>query len=363
MRRDNNGVASTNVKMDAPRIAALDGLRTMAISIVLLGHFWSFPSGDVVLNRLFDPGWMGVDLFFVLSGFLITSILLRTRQDANYFRNFYARRVLRIFPAYYLLLLIVLVVVPIFRPLKIGVSKDSWMYWLFLGNFALAHGWQMLRIDITWTLAIEEQFYIIWSVVVRYISSISPLCIIICVIAPIARFVLWEAGVSWLWLHMMTPLRADAFAWGALVALRPYRYKVLSVLIVPLVLLCAANRYGQATMFVSTVGYSLNAACAAGLISLALCGGRFARVLAFRPVAYVGKISYGIYLYHPICFLVVTYLVHIPRDTMGGLMRILIVAPTSIAIAAASYHLFEQPILGLKSRFSLVRKDGVLEST
>src|SRR6185312_12498830 len=207
------------------RIPQLDGLRAIAISMVLVSHFWTYPANTTALNRLFSSGWLGVDLFFVLSGYLITSILLRTRDSATYFRTFYMRRILRIFPPYYLLLLIVLVLLPLARPLGGELAAEQWTFWLFLGNFFLAHGWQMLRIDLTWSLAIEEQFYLVWPALVRYCNRIGPVCIAICIGLPIVRIALWESGVGWMWLHLMMPLRADSFAWGALVALYPRRFE------------------------------------------------------------------------------------------------------------------------------------------
>jgi len=297
-----------------------------------------------------------VDLFFVLSGYLITSILLKTRESPRYFRTFYLRRTLRIFPPYYLLLIVVFVLLPWVRPLGERLRENEWMFWLYIGNFLFAaHGGQSVRaINLTWSLAIEEQFYLVWPALIRLVKRrFAGICIAICVILPALRFALWKVGVGWLWLHLMMPLRADSFAWGALVALYPRRFAWLSALIIPIAILTAAREYYQPQELVGTIGYSLNAACAAGLISWALRDGYFARALSLRPLRYIGEVSYGIYLYHALCFLVVTHFVHFHRAVAGGFEQIVVVSAVSVGVAAISYHFFERPILKLKDRLAI----------
>lgn len=349
--------------METKRILSLDGLRAFAILMVLVSHFWMYSISHNGLNRLFQSGWMGVDLFFVLSGYLITSILLKTRQSPTYFRTFYLRRTLRIFPPYYLLLVVVFVMLPLVHPLSERLKENGWMFWLYIGNFLFAaHGWQAFRaINLTWSLAIEEQFYVLWPALIRLVNRrFGTICIAICVILPVLRFAMWEAHVGWMWLHVMMPLRADSFAWGALVALYPRRFAWASALIIPIGILTAAREYYQPDELVGTIGYSMNAACAAGLISWALRDGHFARVLSWRPLRYIGEVSYGIYLYHALCFIAVTYLVHFHRTVAGGLEQIAVVSAASLGVAAGSYHLFEQPILKLKDRLSITAPQSAM---
>src|SRR5215471_6016982 len=155
------------------RLPQLDGLRGVAIILVIL-HNQSLKYPSLHLEHLFANGWMGVDLFFVLSGFLITGILVDTKHSEGYLKNFYARRCLRIWPLYYSLLFFMFIVVPFVHPLVgqtiFDRSSPCWAYPLFLQNFLVpppAAG----VLSFTWSLAIEEQFYLVWPWVVRYCSS------------------------------------------------------------------------------------------------------------------------------------------------------------------------------------------------
>ena len=153
-------------------IPVLDGLRGLAVVLVLLFHLDRLSGAawpDRVLARLFGAGWVGVDLFFVLSGFLITGILVDTAAQRNFFRNFYARRALRIFPLYYALLVVGFAVYPTFAP-AIHADRDwrlfldgQWWFWSYLANIRLAAvGGAPMNFGHLWSVAIEEQFYLVW---------------------------------------------------------------------------------------------------------------------------------------------------------------------------------------------------------
>jgi peptidoglycan/LPS O-acetylase OafA/YrhL len=178
---------------------ALDGLRGIAIILVLLHHYTildPITPGEELLAQTVLIGWAGVDLFFVLSGFLITGILIDARGSNRYFSSFYARRTLRIFPLYYLIAFVTLLVLPRFANLHAllagsGAPTEQWPYWLYLTNFAIASRDDFLHgvLDITWSLAIEEQFYLVWAVVVWLCrpQALGWLCALIVVAAPVAR--------------------------------------------------------------------------------------------------------------------------------------------------------------------------------
>src|SRR5580704_2580169 len=158
------------------RLSQLDGVRGIAILLVLIHNTDSFPS--LHLAAISAYGWMGVDLFFVLSGFLITGILLDTKQSNSYLKTFYARRCLRIWPLYYSLLIFMFVIVPHLRPSDAHAiferSSPWWAYPFFLQNFFVAIPAQAAGpLGVTWSLAIEEQFYLIWPLFIRYFSSIQ----------------------------------------------------------------------------------------------------------------------------------------------------------------------------------------------
>src|SRR5215831_14117596 len=159
------------------RIPQLDSIRGIAILVVMLQNY-SGKYPFLYLDRLFANGWMGVDLFFVLSGFLITGILVDTKHSEGYFKNFYARRCLRIWPLYYSLLLFMFVAVPFVHPAEARTVFDRsspwWAYPLFLQNFLVPSPTNATGpLAVTWSLAIEEQFYLLWPWVVRYCSSVQ----------------------------------------------------------------------------------------------------------------------------------------------------------------------------------------------
>lgn len=259
------------MKGSIPYIRQLDGVRALAVIMVLMTHLWTYPIELPVLNRFFAVGWVGVDLFFVLSGFLITSILLKSRRDERYYSAFYARRALRIFPLYFAVLFFVFGLLP-FLGSTVSVQNNALFYVLYLSNFAIASGgWQVFMLDITWSLSVEEQFYLIWPILVRWVEHIEPVCWSVALLLPLLRLALWTAGVDWIWLHMMMPLRADAFAVGALLALRPQRFqKLLLPLCTVFMALVASGQYDRQTELVGTIGYSLNAFLAAAFIATAI---------------------------------------------------------------------------------------------
>ena len=171
-------VEASGSKPPAPRqsrhIPALDGLRGIAILLVVLHNAPDFPthsSGFIWLAAIVGTvGWIGVELFFVLSGFLITRQLLDSQRSGNYYRAFFGRRILRIFPLYYVALLIGLVVFPLVFPGAVDSSsprRDQIWLWTFLFNWAHPFGTAGFGFSHFWSLAIEEQFYLIWPFVVR----------------------------------------------------------------------------------------------------------------------------------------------------------------------------------------------------
>ena len=189
------------------RIRPLDGLRGLAVLAVVLYHATLLAPGTGATGRTLLAaarlGWAGVDLFFVLSGFLITRLLVESRGADNYFRVFYARRLLRIFPLYYVSLL---VLVLLFR---VPGGESLW-YWLYASNVkATLSGWPSAPLSHFWSLAVEEQYYLVWPLAVSLLSrrALVSLCAGLVVLVPAARAGAWVLGVPEIGLYVLTPFR------------------------------------------------------------------------------------------------------------------------------------------------------------
>ena len=289
------------------KIPQLDAVRGMAVLLVLVHNINKYPS--LHLGLISDNGWMGVDLFFVLSGFLITRILLDTKQSECYFRNFYARRCLRIWPLYYSVLLFMFVIVPFLRPSEAHAvfearSSPWWAFPVFLQNFlvsipAMATG----PLGVTWSLAVEEQFYLFWPLVVRFCNETQLRKIamaVICLSAALRFFYLSLPSSSIIYSN--TFCRLDGLMAGALLAL-----VIRSVSFSPAVLLTRAwitflvtvplALTVETAFHAQWIVFSLTALASVSFVFLALFSPQrwLQSVLTNRFMVYTGTISYGIY--------------------------------------------------------------------
>jgi len=332
------------------KIPQLDGIRGVAILAVIIHNSGRFP-------RLFANGWMGVDLFFVLSGFLITGILLDTKESEAYFKNFYARRCLRIWPLYYSLLLFMFVLVPLLRPSEAHIifekSSPWWAYPLFLQNFLIPISTNAAGpLAITWSLAIEEQFYLVWAIVVRYCSYVHVRRIAIAVIclSPALRFYLSLHQV-----HLYTNVfsRLDGLMAGSFLALVVRSEKFLPSRFVKLawisLFIAAPLAFVTAALNASWVVFSFTALASAAFVYLALFSAQkwLRLALTNRFLVYTGIISYGLYLLHKIPF-DAAQLLHLDRHP---LLALPITIAGGYALAALSWNLLEKPFLRLKRFF------------
>jgi peptidoglycan/LPS O-acetylase OafA/YrhL len=227
---DVDEAVSKPVRLSSIHRPALDGTRGLAILLVLLAHTMQslrYTRGDVTplelaIGRFFMLGTSGVDLFFVLSGFLITGILLDTKEDANYFIRFYWRRVLRVFPLYYTALAVIGggfgLAAFLLRHPAIKVSMNPLWYVFYLENFK----WQAFdeRVAPFWSLAIEEQFYLIWPLTVLRLGrkQLAGVCGTMVAIALLLR-VIATAGGNYNQAYYDTPMRMDGLALGAFLAI------------------------------------------------------------------------------------------------------------------------------------------------
>jgi peptidoglycan/LPS O-acetylase OafA/YrhL len=367
-------------------VPALDGVRGLAILAVLAHQLCidGYPASHAVKLLLLplQAGWVGVQLFFVLSGFLITGILAETRRADNYWSSFFARRALRIFPVYYLLLAITFVVAPRVAHLSamtLAQHDSAAFYWAYLSNWTPLAGGGVESLGHCWSLAIEEQFYLLWPLVVRALDerALARLCAGIAVLALIFRTVIRAAGLNPELAYELTPARADALALGALAALVVRRPAWLarvaplltdrsiagSLLLAALSL--AAGRVSRTSAITQTAGYTLVAVASALLvIRAALDGargeGRLAAALSAPWLRRYGKYSYAIYVYHLPLHLIVVRTFVLPRlagaseAVFLGVQLAYFVAGSLglLLLGALSYRVVERPFLDLKPFFA-----------
>ena len=394
------------VRRTASHIPVLDGIRGLAVLLVVFNHLDAvlrppFGTADSLFARLSGTTWLGVDLFFVLSGFLITGILLDAKGRPGYFRTFYVRRTLRIFPLYYAFLLVIFVVLPL-----AGVSLASettraqqWWYWSYLSNVLFARDNVIpSTTGHLWSLAVEEQFYLFWPLVVLLLSRAALLRVSVGIVALLfaLRPLLSLHDVGWIQFYTLTPFRMDSLAVGAALAalaraerpLGEWRAAAARVFLVagagslllmlykPLLAMlqgvpvAAMNSSSLAwDPPIQTLRFTAYGLTFGALLVLALTahgGGLSSRVFGSRLLRFFGRYSYAIYL------------VHVPLSTvairmgLGGetlprlaglqwpraLLFYLILVAVSTLCALASWHLLEKHFLRLKTRFEYAPRES-----
>jgi peptidoglycan/LPS O-acetylase OafA/YrhL len=365
-----------------PRISQLDGLRGLAILMVISLHYLNdihhgeFGSLSYRFGCLFRLGWLGVDLFFVLSGFLIGGILLRVRESPDYFKTFYLRRLHRIIPIYYLLILIYVLVVWFARPeaarlLPVDAHFTQFipLYVVFLQNYHVITpfhtlGWFWFL--VMWSLAVEEQFYLIAPPLIRYFNqeTLKRILIVTLILAPLLRFLVYKfVRDGEIGMYNWTPCRADSLALGVLTALlwekgtlsawlvsnRKFFYSGLAVLgaAIPL---CLKWLYSPFDRVMGLLGYSWFAMLFAGLIIWGLFEpeGIWSRFLRNGFLRESGRLSYCLYLIHfPILGLLhAAILREYPNNDNARSAGVTLLALViSFMVAKTSWHLIEKPLV------------------
>ena len=326
-------------------------------------------------------GWAGVDLFFVLSGFLITGILIRTRTAENRWRSFFMRRCLRIFPLYYAVVLAIFVGVHLSWFLRDQVPAHSWKGWLvvllYLQNWALFFNpnyWYHNIIGHFWSLAIEEQFYVIWPWIVWSVSPRTLLRLSIAgMIASLALrcALMWHFGAShWLFQFVMTPTRGEGLLMGSALAAYSAQFgtvprRALAVMAASGAAILALIDIIDPHAFVWDSGrvYTLTVGLTGFILIYGALVGSTQYSIPYLTAALnwawlrsFGKYSYGIYVYHHILFLFAAHA--IVRAGLFPYMRIRVALPfmllniaAAYGIAWLSFNYFESLFLQMKDRF------------
>jgi peptidoglycan/LPS O-acetylase OafA/YrhL len=382
------------------RFRGFDGLRGVAILLVLLWHARSatqFPAGALgPVRPLVMSGWAGVDLFFALSGFLITSLLMREESarvatgggPGFALGRFYLRRALRILPVFYAVFLLntfILSRFDLFESIRAqqvwneGSRFGLWPYALFLGTYFLGYGRALLAPDavlpgeayeVFWSLAVEEHFYLLWPAFLLLCRSTRArvvVSLVVCLMLPALRALATARG--WdepYFVHFASHYRLDSILWGGLAALaRPHlslsartRRGVLAAVglaIAALVGTRALSVLPHPTPLGAGLGLSLLAAGTALLLLdlVAVPTSRLVQALEWRPLAGLGRLSYAVYLIHlPMMDLGRVLVFAQPRapNLVNFLLAFLVFGALSVLAAWILHRLIERPALTLKQR-------------
>ena len=344
----------------------LDGVRAIAALMVMLFHFFAPLKGGggvlEVLQKYSVFGQTGVSLFFVLSGFLITRILLVTKESPDYFVDFYVRRSLRIFPLYYFFLILYFFIIPFLLHTPVVPFGQQVYFWVYLQNFAITFRWPAVGPSHFWSLAVEEHFYLLWPCLVYFLSKKG-------IKIAVAAMLVISFGCRLLLLHekyevfYFTFTRMDEIVIGALLAVWESDGKLknsskkfllaLSLTVVPTIFFWLRVT-GKAIPVVQAIKFNLLGFlyfCMIGLVISLSANSAINKILSGKVLSLTGKISYGLYVYHPLCFfLVATFWPGIPLS-----LRLIADIASTFLVAYLSYNLFEVRFIKLKNRFSYDR--------
>ena len=347
-------------------IPGLNGLRALAVVFVIITHWAPEIDKQLFIFRILPDGRFGVNLFFVLSGFLISSILFLEKKKLSEFNtkskiivNFYIRRFLRIFPVYYLTLAVIFTFnIPEF-------NKDLIYYLTYTTNFNSYIRKISGFFGHAWSLAVEEQFYLIWPFIIMFLSRkhILKMLFIFILIGPVSCFIQTFFFKNSYNSYILTPECFDSLGLGGLLA---YYYsegdlseikKWVKILLPFSILLFYYWRFAPDGGHIQYLRRTFESIIAVGAVLFCLSN-RWTRwrdiLLENKLLRQIGMVSYGIYLFHytlPIFYLSLKSQVGLPHDTYYTLPDYAVLTFILLAMAFLSYYLLERPILSLKTRF------------
>lgn len=375
----------------------LEGLRFFAFFVVFINHatgslsYYNSSKEYVFMStHFFKNGALGVSFFFVLSGFLITYLLLKEKEISGKIniKNFYLRRILRIWPLYFLIVVLCLLILPQlenylpkFFPLDVSIDEiNKWFYLTFTGNFDyIYNGINNVLIGVLWSVSVEEQFYLFWPLLVAFIPTKHLLkAFILIILGSIAfRFFYAQGNAMIIKYHSLSSV--SDLASGAVIAYLAYKKSVIAwmekipkyLIVLPYLLLFVLVplrfytwKFGAHYNLVSSFLPVLFSALFAFIImEQNYAKHSFYKIKNWKLISSFGKYTYGMYCYHMIVFFGILVLFHFMEININGMsvyafMFVLVLSFISTAlISELSYHYYEAIFLKLKERFSLIKKE------
>lgn len=354
-------------------IPAFDGWRGVGVILVMLAHCYPY-----TITR---PFWVAMDLFFVMSGFLISGILIDSKGNSNYYKNYITRRVLRVFPLYYFVLFLSFLVIPNIFPRVMGTNygyylKHQLWFWLYGQNWLFSvTGFPKNQTMVHfWSLAVEEQFYIFWPLIIKLFDAkkLIRVCIGIILFSVYFRLSLgYKFGLKVTYPYMATLSRMDSLSIGAILAVlirtnkkwlerytTPFALVSASLAISGVIYYKSANFLAVPSIYTFV---DIFAGCVL-LYSLSINKPWIIRLGDHPVFRFLGKYSYGIYVYHYIIFNVLQYNVQpilalrIQSPFMVVLLVGILTIALSVGVSLLSFHYLELPFLKLKKYFSYQKR-------
>lgn len=360
----------TPEKHHRPHYPALDGLRGFCCLLVIFYHTFYF-----ILHKYLSFIWVSIDIFFVLSGYLITDILLNTELNKKSIFNFYIKRGLRVFPLYYLSLIIFFIIFPLLSVTILNIDyyiENQVWFWTFLQN------WLMIFNEPSesglvhlWSMAVEEQFYLLWPLVILFVKKPSRLLWIILGLllsVILLRFWLWNIGIEKIeYGNLYSFTRIDGICVGCLVAIfkkiKPgYINKRIAIIIITVAglnfLFYFLNRESAMPYF-GMIGFFTFSIVVGILVDEIINNEKsfFTKLFGFQPLRFIGHISYGTYIFHlPLYLALKPYVERWASEYLGfaspQFLASSILTILSFFVGYLSYRYFEKHFLNMKKKFN-----------
>lgn len=358
---------------------ALDGVRGVAVSFVLLSHAAYFLTvqsmAEYLVKKTLSPLWFGVNIFFVLSGFLITGILLDSKDSPIYFRSFYVKRTLRIFPLYFSTLFVAFLVLPALGLADRTPFSEQVYFWTYLYNWHAisTHGFRAIELGHFWTLAIEEQFYLVWPFVVFIVrrQKLSSVCLAVGLGSFCFRAFVGIEALSVRYAYFATPAQIGGLCLGGAAAcamrdpdclelVRRHAFRLVFFALALIAGAAVAGRGFESNKVPPLVFGQTGVALLSALVILLGATNNLLpaceRFLTAGPIRWLGKYSYGIYVFHvPIRNLIIGRLSlfatgNSERRLFVWLVGTALMAALSSLAAYLSFTFYESRFLRLKER-------------